>query len=87
MDEVVGHASASSVEEQYVLTVEDFLNFALLRGELFVEHRGRCGIVRFADDRPDERLDAAGEHTIQRIIIGRRDRVVFVIVAAGTTDR
>src|SRR5262245_719229 len=57
---------------------------ALARGQLALEGNVLAGPWRWVKHRRHLRLDAAGKHAVEGVVVLLRDRVVLVIVAAGT---
>ena len=85
-DQVVGRPLPRRFGEELVLAVEELPELAPLRRGLLLELARLAVRVRPVDQRQLERGLAAGEDAVERIIVGRGDGVVLVVVAAGTGD-
>ena len=85
MHKVIWCALASDFECLVVVCLLFFSDFLKLRRKLFLESLSRFGDR--PDARPVTRLDATCEDAIERVVIGRGHRIVFVIVTSRTTNR
>ena len=84
LHEVIGGPVARDLLDFNVMRLLLVVDLLQLRGELIFE--GLAGGRHFADSRPVIGLDRAGEHAVQRVVIGGRDGVELVVVATGAGD-